>query len=89
MSVYTTQDMPCDSKIVSCPFTLAITPDSSKHALLALSKLCNNTDDRLDTLTGRELICTYISMHWLLEEEQEHSKLKRFFELYFISTVYS
>ena len=79
MSVLTTEDMSHDSKVVSCPFSLAITPQSSKVALLALSKLNNDTDDRLDTLSERELICTYIVVHWLLEEDHlDDSELKRF-----------
>ena len=76
MSVLTTEEISCDSKVVSCPFSLAITPRSSKAALLALSE--GNSNPILDTLSEQELICTYIIMHWLLDEDLDDSYLKRF-----------
>lgn len=78
MSVLTIEDIPSDSRVVSCPFSLAITPHSSKDALLTLSKLSHIKGDHLDPFTERELICTYIVMHWILDEDSNNSYLKRF-----------
>ncbi|KAF8488260.1 SET domain-containing protein [Gautieria morchelliformis] len=75
-SVLTTEDMPSDCKVASCPFTLAITPQSSKDALLALAKMSNDNGHQLDAFTERELICTYIIMHWILEEERDNAELR-------------
>jgi hypothetical protein len=77
-SVITTEDMPSDCQVASCPFTLAITPQSSKDALLALSKPSNDNGDHLEAFTERELICTYIVTHWILEDDPDNAELKRF-----------
>ncbi|KAF8213884.1 hypothetical protein K438DRAFT_1706111 [Mycena galopus ATCC 62051] len=60
-SLLASDNLPADSKIVSCPFTLAITKDL---ALQALSVLLHSID-----LTGwseRQLISIYLSFHWII-----------------------
>ncbi|CCM00966.1 uncharacterized protein FIBRA_03014 [Fibroporia radiculosa] len=62
-SVIASQDLRSDTTVVSCPFSLAITPEVSKNALTTLLG---------PTFTGqswseRQLICSYICMHWILD----------------------
>ncbi|KAF8589576.1 SET domain-containing protein [Ramaria rubella] len=80
MSVHTTGDLPCDSKIISCPFTLAITPESSKQALSIFCHLSTDGAEHLEKLSKRELICTYLVLHWLLEEEGSDWSLSSAFQ---------
>jgi hypothetical protein len=62
MEVHAREDVPLDSCIVSCPFSLAVTPQVSKNALVALLK----SSAALDKWTERQLICTYLSLHWVI-----------------------
>ena len=55
-----------DTSIISCPFSLAITPGLARQALIAVF-------EQAETLVGwneRQLVCTYISMHWVLNDSR-------------------
>jgi hypothetical protein len=73
LSVIAVQDIPADETIVSIPFSLAITPEVARAALQSIRQSCNislNYDDFTNNLAGwseRQLICTYICLHWIEE----------------------
>ncbi|KIJ57315.1 hypothetical protein M422DRAFT_23363 [Sphaerobolus stellatus SS14] len=67
MSVKSTKEVPKDTKVVSCPFSLAITPQDCKNAL---SEIIDKTLLELDW-SEYQLIATYIVLHWILEEDTE------------------
>ncbi|KAH9948512.1 SET domain-containing protein [Amylocystis lapponica] len=54
------EDVASDTAVVSCPFSLAVTPEISKHALSDIL----HTDDFINW-SERQLICSYICMHWV------------------------
>ncbi|KAI0072171.1 SET domain-containing protein [Panus rudis PR-1116 ss-1] len=58
-----------DTTVVSMPFSLAITPELSSRALRSLLQ-SDRASASLDTWTERQLICTYICMHWILEDDK-------------------
>jgi hypothetical protein len=64
LSVYAQDNIPADSQIISCPFSLAITPELTKLALSTLLK----SPPALAKWTERQLICTYLCLHWVLGE---------------------
>ena len=55
-----------DTTIVSCPFSLAITKDASKKALVNLLGLAETAV--LDTWTERQCIASYLVFHQVLGE---------------------
>lgn len=55
-----------DSTIVSCPFSLAIDLECSLHALTAL--FGDSTLVDLQSWSERQLICTYICLHWIFPD---------------------
>ena len=60
------REIPTDVKVVSCPFTLAITPEVARRALAAIFRV----DESSPTLNGwseRQLICSYMVMHNTLD----------------------
>ena len=59
--------MPADTTVVSIPFSLAITPDVAKVALKALFQGVIESHS-LDALSERQLVCTYICMHQIVED---------------------
>ncbi|KAF7352490.1 SET domain-containing protein [Mycena venus] len=63
-SVVASESLPPDSKIVSCPFTLAITKESTLSALSVL--LGSPSTTRLTSWSERQLISTYLSFHWII-----------------------
>ncbi|KAH9887069.1 SET domain-containing protein [Cubamyces lactineus] len=66
-------DVPADTTVVSIPFSLAITPDLSKVALKALFKGAAESH-RLDTLSERQLVCTYVCMHQIARDAARGSQ---------------
>ncbi|KAJ6466689.1 hypothetical protein C8R47DRAFT_1153337 [Mycena vitilis] len=69
--VIASEDLPADSKIVSCPFTLAVT---KTVALQALSVLLGSTTD----FTGwceRQLISSYLSFHWIIGDDKSSTNV--------------
>ncbi|KZV95775.1 SET domain-containing protein [Exidia glandulosa HHB12029] len=60
MAVHTRTNLPPDTAVISAPFSIAITP---KIALDALQLLVG---DALRNLSERELVNSYVAMHWIL-----------------------
>ncbi|TFY63912.1 hypothetical protein EVJ58_g2957 [Rhodofomes roseus] len=65
-SVVARQDIPSDTAVVYCPFNLAITPDISRRAITSI--LTSTDHSSLDNWSERQLICSYICLHWILSE---------------------
>ncbi|EGO02860.1 hypothetical protein SERLA73DRAFT_165797 [Serpula lacrymans var. lacrymans S7.3] len=61
-----------DTTIVSCPFSLVITPELSRKAL----SLLMDGSAVLNVWTERQLICAYICFHWLCVETSTPDHLK-------------
>ncbi|KZP00007.1 SET domain-containing protein, partial [Calocera viscosa TUFC12733] len=68
MSVVTLEPLPEDTPVLSCPFDLVITPQSSKSALKAA--FGDLLDTRLEQLSERQLVVVYILMHFLNHDAQ-------------------
>ncbi|EIW56718.1 SET domain-containing protein [Trametes versicolor FP-101664 SS1] len=67
-SILAANDIPADAAIVSIPFSLAITPEGSKDALQGTLKVSADAmQGALDSLSERQLICTYLCMHWIAD----------------------
>ncbi|PCH42980.1 SET domain-containing protein [Wolfiporia cocos MD-104 SS10] len=64
-SVVAKEDLAPDSTIVSCPFSLAITLEISSRALALLFEQHGCTDN-FKIWSERQLICSYICMHWVI-----------------------
>ncbi|KAI0339167.1 SET domain-containing protein [Trametopsis cervina] len=58
--------IPADSVIVSCPFSLAITPEFARKALISVLNLSAAQASVLQRWRERQLVCTYICLHWIL-----------------------
>lgn len=65
-TVITVDALEPETTIVTCPFSLVITPNLSRTALLTL--LQNETI--ISNWSERQLICAYICFHWILEPER-------------------
>ncbi|OSX56701.1 hypothetical protein POSPLADRAFT_1159712, partial [Postia placenta MAD-698-R-SB12] len=65
-SVIASSDLPSDTAVVSIPFSLAITPTVSRAALETLFE-ASAAKLALDGWSERQLICSYICMHWVVE----------------------
>ncbi|KAJ7129347.1 SET domain-containing protein [Mycena epipterygia] len=68
--VVASESLPPDSKIVSCPFTLAITKDVGLNALTVL--LGGSTaifDPPLTAWSERQLISSYLCFHWIIGDD--------------------
>ena len=57
------KDIPADTTIVTCPFGIAITKELATRAVLTVLK----TEEIPSDWTERQLICTYICLHWVFE----------------------
>ncbi|KAJ7498617.1 SET domain protein [Mycena latifolia] len=64
--VVASESLPPDSKIVSCPFTLAITKDVALSALSTLLGAPAISD--LNTWSERQLISSYLCFHSIIED---------------------
>ncbi|KAF5358992.1 hypothetical protein D9758_004838 [Tetrapyrgos nigripes] len=63
-------EIPTDTTIVSCPFSLVITKKLAEEALL---KLFNFPQAGLDSWSERQCIASYLGFHFILgEESREH-----------------
>ncbi|KAI0632805.1 SET domain-containing protein [Trametes polyzona] len=67
-NVIAASDIPADATVMSIPFSLAITPEWSKTAL---EKTLHGNEDVLGKLSERQLICTYICMHWIADRSRD------------------
>ncbi|KAI0698478.1 SET domain-containing protein [Cytidiella melzeri] len=52
-----------DTSVVTCPFSLAVTPQLAKEALIGIFEGAGF----LHKWSERQLVCTYICMHWILK----------------------
>ena len=57
------KEIQTDSTIVICPFELAITKELATHA----ASVVLNTNEIPSGWTERQLICTYVCLHWVFE----------------------
>ena len=64
--VIASDDLPKDSTIVSCPFSLAITQSVAQRAVLEILQI--PTSENIEW-SERQWISTYISLHWILTSE--------------------
>ncbi|TFY66560.1 hypothetical protein EVG20_g4534 [Dentipellis fragilis] len=62
-SIVATDALEADSTIVTCPFSLAITPELSRRALLTVLE----DESILRGWSERQLICSYIVFHWIID----------------------
>lgn len=67
-SIIASNDLPPDTTVVSIPFTLAISPDVSSKALESLFA-ASAQNISLGGWSERQLVCTYICMHWVVEPQ--------------------
>lgn len=67
LSVCASDDVPADATIVSCPFSLAITPELAKHALSSLLK----SPAAIEKWAAKQLIATYLCLHWIVGSDQQ------------------
>lgn len=58
-------NLPADATVMTCPFTLAITPGLAKDALSEVFK----TSAVHEKWTERQLICAYVCLHWVLSSD--------------------
>ena len=63
-SVKCTVHIPADTSVVTCPFDLAITLESVQDALQFYCKFSPGA-----SLSERQRICTYISLHWIVADD--------------------
>jgi len=68
--VITTVDLPKDSTIVSCPIELVITRSQAQRAVLRTLGINEQVEVNEDW-TERQWISTYLSLHSILEPENE------------------
>ncbi|KDQ23340.1 hypothetical protein PLEOSDRAFT_1049306, partial [Pleurotus ostreatus PC15] len=67
LAVVSLKPLPKDLNVITCPLSLVVTPELSRDALSSLGLNCVG-------LTEKQLICTYLSMHWVLDKtSQENS----------------
>ncbi|KAF9493651.1 SET domain-containing protein [Pleurotus eryngii] len=66
LAVVSLKPLPKDLNIITCPLSLVVTPELSRDALSSLGLNCAG-------LTEKQLICTYLSMHWVLDETSHGS----------------
>jgi hypothetical protein len=57
------KEIPADTTIVTCPFGLVITKELASYAILVVLK----ANDTPSEWTERQLICTYVCLHWVFE----------------------
>ncbi|KAF9652445.1 SET domain-containing protein, partial [Thelephora ganbajun] len=57
------KEVPADTTIVTCPFGLVVTKELATHAILSVLK----TNEIPPEWTERQLICTYVCLHWAFE----------------------
>ncbi|EPS95499.1 hypothetical protein FOMPIDRAFT_1062699 [Fomitopsis schrenkii] len=72
-SAVAAKDIPSEETVVSCPFSLAITPNVSLTALV--SGFGSSASPALNTWSERQLICSYICLHWILGDDSHQDIL--------------
>ncbi|KAI5117177.1 hypothetical protein M0805_008156 [Coniferiporia weirii] len=72
-SVHTLEDLPSDTTVVSCPFSLAITLETT---CAPLESYCRLAPDKQCELSERQRISSYIALHWIIPEADEINLLR-------------
>jgi len=72
LRIVAAEDVPRDSHIVSCPFSLVITEQLAKSAVLSFLK--NSVSDT-EQWTERQWISTYIALHWISGSDERWGPL--------------
>lgn len=67
-------DIPADVTVVSCPFSLAITPDVARKALAAIFRV-DTSAPTFEGWTERQLVCSYLAMHHILDGQSAPREL--------------
>ncbi|KDQ15519.1 hypothetical protein BOTBODRAFT_31834 [Botryobasidium botryosum FD-172 SS1] len=62
-SAYATEDIDPEETIVSCPFSLAITPEIARYGI---AQSFNTGAPDTSQWNERQTICTYLVMHWVM-----------------------
>jgi len=70
-SAYARDNIDPEETIVSCPFSLAITPEIARHGIEQLFHL---SPPDVSQWSERQIICTYLMMHWVVDELDESLK---------------
>ena len=65
VTVCASNELPADTTVMSCPFSVAITPELATRALSDLFK----TSSVHGKWNDRQLICAYICLHWALSSD--------------------
>jgi hypothetical protein len=68
-SIVAKQEIPADETIVSCPFSLAITPQVANCSLVKL--LGTKDGEELKGLTERQLVCMYLCFHEIVPHDSQ------------------
>ncbi|KII86638.1 hypothetical protein PLICRDRAFT_55553 [Plicaturopsis crispa FD-325 SS-3] len=66
-SVVAKDALPPDTTVVSCPFSLAVTPEHARAALRGILGQVGAQD--IDQWSERQLVCTYLVLHWIIESD--------------------
>ncbi|KAL5640270.1 hypothetical protein ACGC1H_007516 [Rhizoctonia solani] len=67
--VYATSEIPPNTKVLSSPFSMAITAPQSRDALVALLQGDNTTvSDILNQWSERQIVCVYMILHRIWKE---------------------
>ncbi|KAF8602390.1 SET domain-containing protein [Ceratobasidium sp. AG-I] len=70
-NVYAKQDIPRDTRVLSCPFQVAITAPQSKSAIAELfHDVAVDSMPILDKWSERQLVCVYLVLHRIWEESK-------------------
>lgn len=72
--VVAAKDIPADTKVVSCPFDLVITPELSRKAVCSVLGDSSKLVKESSQWTEREWLSTYLSLHWIVEEHERWVK---------------
>ncbi|KAH9983192.1 hypothetical protein BJV74DRAFT_851425 [Russula compacta] len=66
LSIQSSEAIAPDATIVTCPFSIIITPLSCRGALLPILKDASGTASMLERWTERQSIIVYLCLHWIL-----------------------
>ncbi|KAF7791541.1 hypothetical protein EIP86_002557 [Pleurotus ostreatoroseus] len=73
-NVVAAKDISRDERVVSCPFSLAITPQVARRGISAVLAL-ETSSPALTQWSERQLICTYLSLHRALDTARSPPEL--------------
>jgi hypothetical protein len=87
-AVYAISEIPRETKVLSCPFNMAITAPQSRGALLTLLH-GNNSGilDILDKWNERQIVCAYVVLHRIWENTKNRQAYAQFLHNLLIETL--